>query len=379
MGKPMSDVHLTEAEIEELLLPVSHAEQEHPEAGRNLADDHVRACPACAARLERYRAADRQIQNIRKVTFHAGKDCPSETIWLELAADLLDRDLSLELLKHTAECQPCAQLLKAAVDSIHGDTPDQTTLLDSSLKEWQQRVAHRLSLKSAPRNKRSLPFLWVIAAIAAALCVTVAGVLWTTRGKTSSDVEHLLAEAYSEDRTMEMRLPFAAHTRLHQMRSGGQGSLLAKPKSFIAAQSIIATHLTGQLKDTQWLLLQGQLDLLDGRYDATLAELDKAAPSQTGASDFHLVHAIALYEKAQALQEAQIYGEAVNEFSSVLRAEPGNPAALFDRGLACEKLAMYECAANDWHHLLEIEKDNGWADEARQRLQAIEKKKISAH
>src|SRR5579871_2260419 len=373
----MSNDHLTEDQIELLMVGDSSGDAD--------ARRHLQDCPACAGRLDELEGADREIQNLRQLTASATDRCPSEKVWYELAGNLLDSATSSKLLEHAARCPACAQLLKASVESIPGE-PEDLSALDSGSPEWRKNLARRLTLelgqkKLGQKKKSRWNFFWMLAPAAIALCVIVAVVFKVSDARSPRAAERLLAEAYSGNRTIEMRLPSAAYARFHQVRSGNENSVLSKPKSFLAAQNMVAEHLASQPQDAQWLALESQLDLLDGRYAAALATLNNAesGPVRPGLASLHLTRAIALYEESKELEKPELASASVDELSIVLKTDPNDLPALFNRALACEKLAMYECAIHDWKHLLEVETDSGWAGEARQRLQAIEDKKTLGH
>jgi cytochrome c-type biogenesis protein CcmH/NrfG len=213
------------------------------------------------------------------------------------------------------------------------------------------------------------------AAVAAALFFIIPTLI---ARNSPAEVKKLLAEAYTQDRKIEMRIPGAKHAEMKQQRSGEAGSLLAMPEAERKALDKIAA---GQKKDPdnpQWLILQAQADLLDWRYKPALTALNRVETG-TDSPDFLLTRALALNEQGQAERDPQLQGQAVDLLGRILQKEPDNTTALFNEAIACEELYIYECASKHWEHLLEVEKDPGWIAEARQHLSHIQEKKTPGH
>src|SRR5438552_17832190 len=57
-----------------------------------------------------------------------------------------------------------------------------------------------------------------------------------------------------------------------------------------------------------------------------------------------------------------------------LRARPESPVALFNRAVVYERMFLYDDAVKDWEHYLQLDPSGGWAEEARGRKRAIERK-----
>ena len=78
--------------------------------------------------------------------------------------------------------------------------------------------------------------------------------------------EPLLAQAYSERRTLEVRIPGANYAPLRVERGTG-GSNLDKPESLLKAEALIGENLQKNSADPTWLQFKARADLLDGNYD----------------------------------------------------------------------------------------------------------------
>jgi tetratricopeptide (TPR) repeat protein len=113
--------------------------------------------------------------------------------------------------------------------------------------------------------------------------------------------------------------------------------------------------------------------LLEGEFDSALEDLrraDELAPS--GATKNELGAAYAL--SGDAHQRNSDYGHALESLLEAVRQEPASTRALFNLALVYERLSMLDKASETWRKLLAIEKEASWANEARTRLEEVEKK-----
>lgn len=222
-------------------------------------------------------------------------------------------------------------------------------------------------------------FKWLLVPATAIACALIAFFIWNAQRETPQKVEKLLAQAYTEQRTMEMRIPYAAHADFKQTR-GDTASLLSSPAALRQATDIIAANLKKNPDDPQWLLLSARLNLLDWQYKAALSSLDKVADSKINDSpEFLLTRSLALYEESEVSKQSQGYFLAVDLLGRALQKTPDDPVLRFNRAVACEKIHSYECARSDWGRVLAIEKDPNWIAEARKHLEEINEKKTLAH
>jgi tetratricopeptide (TPR) repeat protein len=215
---------------------------------------------------------------------------------------------------------------------------------------------------------------------ALAACAAIAFSIWWIQRDTPEKVEKLLAQAYTEQRTMEMRIPYAEHADFKQTRSGDTASLLSSPAALRKAADLIAANLKKNPDDPKWLMLSARLDLLDWRYKSALSTLNKIDDEKVEDSpDFRLARSLALYQKAEIEHDPQSYGIVVDLLGKTLQRSPDDPIALFNQAVACEKLFMYECAVNDYDHFLKVDPNSAWASEAREHRDHVKEKKTSAN
>jgi tetratricopeptide (TPR) repeat protein len=341
-------------------------------------------------------------------------ECPSDDALRHLAAGLLpdassgNDALAATLLQHTATCDHCGPLLRTFTEDFSDDfTPEEQAALanlQSSSADWQKNTAQKMleaggvqaAVAPAADGQSSLrksstkattepkPFFWKWVLVPATAAVVVLAAItfpvYLARRDSPEKVAKLEAQAFSEQRTTEMRIPYAAYADFNQKRSGDTPSRSSLPQSLNLAADKISKHLQKEPDDPQWLMLSARLDLWDSNYKAALSSLERISDSQAIQSpEYLMTRAFALFQKSEALKESQGYSEAVDLLDKALQKAPNDPVLLFNQAIACEKIHSYGCAENDWNRLLAVEKDPQWTAEARKHLDQIREKKTPAH
>lgn len=375
----MDNGHLSIEELEQL------SQQKGPAENQS----HIASCRQCHILLEKYQAVSEKLDQLASARIGArnGMNCPDERIWLDVAGGTLPSEESLKYIQHASECTSCAHRLRAATrifqEELSPEEEKTIEALPSAGAKQRKRLAQQLADKAnaghsgreeiSPKRKRS--FWWPFSLSIAGAAVVVAIIFSTIPRNSPAAVDQLLAQAYTENRTIEMRIPGAKHGDIRQQRSGTVGSILNNSEAARSAQDKISTALKKDPGNPQWLILQAQLDLLDWRYQAAASELKKMIQTGADSTSFLLMRALVLYEQGQDEHDQQLQNEAVDLLGRILQREPTNSIALFDQALACEDLYNYVCAAKDWNQLLQVEKDQGWTAEARRHLNQIQEKK----
>ena len=208
-------------------------------------------------------------------------------------------------------------------------------------------------------------------AVAAVLLLALA--LWSYRRLTQPSVEGLLARAYSEQRTMDLRIAGAAQAPFEQQR-GSAPSSLAKSASLLQAEYEIRLKLESRPEDSGVLAEKGRAELLDGQYKAAISSLrhslDLNAENPSVLGDLATAYTL----RGDAEHRPLDYGEAIEYLGQALAKKPRDPVFLFNRALVNERLMLFEQASKDWQHYLEVDSKGSWADEARQHLDAVRQK-----
>jgi cytochrome c-type biogenesis protein CcmH/NrfG len=308
-------------------------------------------------------------------------------VWLDVAGGTLSPEETTKYVQHAADCPSCGPKLQAATQLFQDElTPEEEkaiSSLPSASPTAQRRLAERLT-QSTPsplpepvhKGKRSIwwPLSFSLAGAAAVAAIIFFVVPVLISRNSPADVQKLLAQAYTEDRQIEMRIPGAKHGDIQQSR--GSAGINSEP--FHKASAEIAVQLKKHPDDPEWLLLQAERDVLDWKYPDALLSIEKIGKPEGISPDFKLIRAVALFEKAEVEQSPALFGQVQELLEQLLQKNPDNTVILFDHAIACEKNSMVECALRDWQHFLQIEPTGGWADEARNHLKALEEKKTPA-
>jgi tetratricopeptide (TPR) repeat protein len=387
--------HLEAADLAKLL------EESRPraESGVHASDlhAHLAACPACRKQFQELVSLDylmgRQMKGERPAVSapHNGDcpgDCPDQAVWREIAGGLTPTNETLAHIEHASRCDSCGPLLREAVTELTGLNRDITAeerqhiaALQSASAEWQQRLAQRIAGTShSSQDSQSAPWWrWRLAvprlatAMAAALLLAAAvgvGSWVVLQRNQSARADHLLARAYTEQRTLELRIAGADYAPLRVSR-GPAASFTSRSKALLKAEDLIATQLASHPSDPSWLQAQAQADLLEGKYDAAVEALRRALELQPHSPEFMIDLATAYFQRAQQEDRKDDFGAAYESLSQALRLRPDDPVALFNRAIVAEHAFLYHQALDDWEHYLRIDPTSQWAEEVRNHADAV--------
>lgn len=384
-----SDAHLTRNEIDWLLASQIGAGPMLSLAPGESVRKHLTACTECRQRLQQHetfmrRLRAREESNERVRT----PQCPPDEVWAQLAAGLSSPEISDGLLAHAARCGHCGTLLRESTEDLAGDLkPEEQNLLAtmaSAQPEGRKQMAARLSEASRAAD-RSIPLVshpgpapragvrmrWAYAS-AAALVLGVAAwlfLLWQHAGSPAQ----LLASAYSEQRTLEPRIPLARFGPMRLERGGPGVSRMNTPPALSEAEARISRQLNTNPDDPEWLALRARADLLDWNYESAMRSAYRTLEQWPDSLPVLIDLATAYFERAEKEQRPIDYGTAAELLGKVLAKSPGDAVALFNRAITYEKLSAYHEALADWEHYLKIDPKSGWAEEARRRRAAVAK------
>lgn len=377
--------HLSATELAELAEAVR---QRGPSIAK--AEDvnpHFAVCPACRDRFEQHVLLDRRLEKLKssEPALHQA-DCPDSTLWREIAAGVTPPEQALSHIQHASRCDHCGPLLREAVAEVTGLHEEATeaeraqiVMLASAQPEWQGEIAQRMA--GTTRRDPSLAPWWKVwasvprvAMAGAALAAVVAAASWIAiRARDSASAGQLLARAYTEHRTLQVRFGGAAYAPLRVQR-GPDASFANRAPSLLKAEALIASELPSHPTDPSWLQAKGRADLLEGKYDAAVESLRKALELSPDAPEFMVDLASAYFQRAQSEDRPQDYGAAFEYLSKVLAQHPDDPVALFNRAIVSEHQFLYHQALDDWEHYLRVDARSQWADEARSHAGAVRTK-----
>lgn len=384
--------HLSNAQIEQYGKRASGAGPE-TEAW---VEQHLDDCPLCRGRVLDFQRTRFALLPNQKVNTVPSSNCPSEDDLRNLAAGLYPDPKAAQLKAHAATCGHCGPLLQEYIEDFSDDSsPEEQAFLNqlrTSSPEFREQAARKMLEREvfkknpvtpepapATNRRRFFSWKWIMVPALPAVALIAVGI-WYLQRDTPEKVAKLEARAFTEQRTTEMRVPYAAFADFNQRRSGDNPSRSTLPLSLNLAADKIAKHLQKEPDDPQWLMLSARLDLLDWNYKSALSTLEKISDAQViGSPEYLMTRAFALFQKSEALKESQGYSEAVDLLGKALQKAPDDPVLLFNQAIACEKIHSYECAENDWNRFLAVEKDPQWIAEARKHLDQIREKKTPAH
>jgi CHAT domain-containing protein len=389
--------HLSAEQIESVIethlgMAERHAQSELPVEMRL----HLATCEACQKLVSMQRRFDHSLQRLKEeVPSDATSDCPPERLLNALAAGAIPSEEAEKLLTHVVQCDHCGPLLRETSETFSLEEKASEEALLKSLRtgtpEWQGAFSRRLAAESSavgltpPRGlfSRSAdwfsialqkPWLYAIAAAIVLIAITTASLFWSSRpGYTTQ----LLARAYTERRTLEVRIPDAGYAPMRVERGAGASSM-DKPASLLKAEILIAEHLRKDPNDPIWLEAKGRADLLDGNYESAIKSLQRALEAQPDSPPLLTDLGSAYFLRAEMTSSTMDYGAAIEFLGRSLAKSPDNPVALFNRALVCERMFLYTQAVDDWNHYLLVDREGPWANDARARLEEL-RTKIKEH
>jgi CHAT domain-containing protein len=347
---------------------------------------HLSECQECRALAEKHFTVERELMETRGKSQgdRRGPDCPSERDWMLLAAGLLPEAETVSRAEHAIVCDYCGPLLREATeDFVDTRSPEDEALiaeLQASQPRGRQEMAARLSKLSGGKPERQRGFRWrpsfahwpsfAIPAVAVALVAFFAWRLITPPDKTA---ERLIAQAYTKERTIDLRLPDAAYAPMRTER-GTESSRVNRPAALLDAEALVAHNLASHPSDPKWLAAKGRIDLLEWNSESAIRSFKQALEAQPDSAQLKSGLASAYFERAEATNQPVDYGTAAEWYGRALAQNPNDPVAVFNRAITYERLFLYDQALQDWHHYLEVDPQGEWANEARVRLEALKQK-----
>ncbi len=348
---------------------------------------HLASCGMCQRLLRSYEEIGKQLRGLPIENSELpGRTCPPRTKIMEFAAGLTSPEDIDELLEHCTSCDRCGPALRVAIDDFANELTfeevSSTKRLKSSGIEWQEALAARLSRSQRNRAKgTNYAVAWwktlirwpgFMVPLASMLLVGFAA-FWLLRPPPDRIAEQLLSEAYSQQRTMELRIPEANYSPLRVERKG-ESNGMDRPSALLEAEALIVRKTTEHPDDPKWLELRARADLLEGNYDSSIRILRRAAEIEPNSAGLLADLASAYFERGDAQDRPADYGSAIDNFGKALAIKPEDPVVLFNRAIASERIFLYTQAIEDWQHYLRIEPSGKWADEARDRLERLQNK-----
>jgi CHAT domain-containing protein len=318
------------------------------------------------------RDMDLLLASLRDTDRGVTQDCSDEVVWFEVAGGCVPDEVATVLLRHASVCPRCSRLLAQAIEDFSDERAAEPAFVtgkhlsravkrgirQSRLSEWrrfQRRIWwHRPSATAAK---------W--GSIAAGILLAPA-LAWFVMDMRTPAPEGLLAKAYYEQRTSELRLVDCRHSPVRFQRGGG--SAFSKPESLLKAEASLAERIEARPEDPELLRLQAEAEMISGYANTAVQTLLKAV-------DFHPqdAHILADLGASYALRgdverQPVDYPVALEYLSRSLQLEPRAPKVIFNRALVLERMLLKDQAVREWEHYLNLDSSSDWAKEVRQHL-----------
>lgn len=377
--------HLGEPELGKLL----ERSRQSPKSDGEGADvhPHFAACSECWEQFQALALFDGQMKNMKPTASSTRQsDCPDEEVWREIAGGLAPPDWTLTWVEHASRCNHCGPLLQGAVAelaALKGEVTEserqQIAELESARAEWQQRLSQRIGgttksdaeRKSRWRDWLALPRL--AAAGVSLLAIIAAGSWFVAQRKQPAAAGQLLARAYTEKRTLELRIAGASYAPL-RVSLGPAASFTSRPPALLKAEALIASQLAAKPSDPAWLQAEARADVLEGKYDAAVQALRRALELQPHSPALLIDLGTAYFQRALQEDRKEDFGASYEYLSQALQGQPDEPVALFNRAIVAEHQFLYQQALDDWEHYLKVDSTSQWTEEARNRADAVREK-----
>jgi len=306
----------------------------------------------------------------------SGPDCPSLREWGLFEAGQHSGEEAARMVGHASSCPSCGQLLA----DLHSDESNSLTqpgrepimALGSNTTAWKRKMVSRIVSELGRETARSTnPRRWWTMAVAAAAAVVIfAGTTWWISFRNSPRAaSDLIAQAYSEQRPFELRIPGANHAPLRVER----GALASPAVSLLEAQQLIAKELQQRPADPAWLRVQARADLLQWHYGHAIQSLQKVLETEPDDAEASGDLGIAYLQRAEIEAHPQDVAPAIEYLRKAAEKAPSEPAFRFNLAVAYEHQPDAGRALEQWNRYLTLDMSGAWADEAREHVNRLKK------
>jgi tetratricopeptide (TPR) repeat protein len=319
--------------------------------------------------------------------------CPKPDEWFPLfaggggtsAAAMVDA-----LLAHAAQCFTCASRLRILTASETEEEEAELRKLAPATSDWQHVLASQLArtplldlgLKDSGRvgsgrverfgrPRASRLYLWAGSGIAATLAIAAVTLFWWQRANSP---EQLLAEAYTQSRAFDLRMPgagFAVMSPQDHLRGNGGGHESSK---LLDARAHIEHQLENAPEDPHWLQLEARAEIQEEKFDQAIDILDRLLATEAVSPSLLLDDATAYFERGTSMGSENDRATALEYLRRADELAPGDTLVLFNEAVVMEDRGQSMNAVETWNRYLRFERDPRWLAEGKSRLQALEQK-----
>jgi CHAT domain-containing protein/tetratricopeptide (TPR) repeat protein len=342
------------------------------------AAQHAAACAVCRQELEQYQRVQHGLKSMRLDASEEAMrtpECPPESEWASLAAGLLEEKEAAARVDHAARCSYCGSLLREAMEDLSEELSDDECRLlrqlPSAKEENQQRLAARLASTGAAAGRRlASRRLWTWGFAVAAVLALLAVLVVQRIGSGPTAAEKLLAQAYTANRDLELRIPGAEYSPMATVR----GANASQPLPLLRAEVLIDRQLAAHPDSVAWIALQGRAQLLQGNFEQARSTFQQALRLDPRSPSILTDLATAEYALSEQEGRSEQSMAAAEHLSEALKLRPNDPVALYNRALVFESIGSLPLALKDWERYLRIDPSSAWATKvAREHLERLKK------
>lgn len=373
-------------------------------SGMSIAEEHLSNCEYCLDRVLLAQRVHFGLLEADPVNRAPYPECPSEEVLQELAAGICPRNVAEPALQHTAQCDHCGPLLNRYLhefsDELTAEDKALVNQLATAKPGWSERFVREQGLgttdqvvRHSPRGKSFFARLWsketgwwpkmaMAGALAMALVAIAAGpYLWSRFELYRAD--RLVAAAYAERRTTEMRLtgvPYSHYDALGVERGDEDQPSESDGSAWHEAKAFVGRKLSEGKQDQPWLEADGRILLLQGtsrslaRAESTL---EKARSQAKDNPSVEIDLAAAYFEQDSKVKPANLQ-RTINLLNEVLHqsklSNQVRSVALFDLAVVYEKTEAWDMAIPIWEQYLRLDSSSPWAHEAETHLKVAKSK-----
>jgi tetratricopeptide (TPR) repeat protein len=313
-------------------------------------------------------------------------ECSSAADYLRVATGQVEKGKAEQLLAHATNCAGCCELLAGSLRALEGSpSPEEAAAIEelaAARTGWQKNLARRLASTPARPRPGSIHFLsrrsfrravilgGGISAIAATLLAAAFLYVWQRQRTTP---EHLLALAYVQSRTLELRIPQASYAGL---ATGGRtrtpGGPDQEPPALLDARAKLARELARSPQNAHWQQLQARAYILEQHYDRATDILDRLLAAGPVTSDLLVDAASAYFQRGSLSGSASDRATALDYLRRADELAPTDPVVLFNEAIVMQDRNQIMNAVEVWNRYLTVEHDAGWVAEGKRKLLALE-------
>jgi CHAT domain-containing protein/tetratricopeptide (TPR) repeat protein len=223
------------------------------------------------------------------------------------------------------------------------------------------------------------------AAATALAVIAVAFIVWLAFVRSSTNVSQglqALNDAYRQERPIEARVSGFQHAPWANTRGGDEVKFDHNARSRAEVLLHSAAEKSPGSASEHAL---GKLLLFEGQSDDAIRHLEEALKTDGNNPRIHSDLGAAWLERGQReLQKgdeaasSESFGKSLDHLQRALEFDPALLDALFNRALVREQLKLFHLAQDDWKTYLQKDSTSPWADEARQKLKALQQRSNSS-